>query len=256
MTQHRLDTEKRRQEKAAEREARQVERQRLAAEAAEDLIQEVEEVDSSVDGDQPDHQTEKAEKEQQEETMKVDDGNKSEDKTTPAASTSPKRHTMPTAARANLSAIGADQGARSLSARLPPQLAAIRIAMPARPFGHDLNNAIDGSAIDDDEATPGAEEPPLLPSSACTSYFTEPLSWMRPQLENGDLSGKLMCPNTRCNAKLGTFDWSGCKSDSFSFCLGEIKLIKCMVNAVRCSCAAWISPGFALNASKVDEIRM
>lgn len=212
MTQHRLDTEKRRQEKAAEREARQVERQRLAAEAAEDLIQEVEEVDSSVDGDQSDHNPENVQKGQQEETMKIDEINRAEDKDRSAVSTSPKRHTMPTATRPNL---GVDQGSRSLSSRLPPQLAALRVAMPVRPFGHDLNNAIDGSAIDDDEATPGAEEPPLLPSSACTSYFTEPLSWMRPQLENGDLSGKLMCPNTRCNAKLGTFDWSGCKLRNF-----------------------------------------
>lgn len=210
MTQHRLDTEKRRQEKAAEREARQAERQRLAAEAAEDLIQEVEEVGSSVDGDESAERADNADElVPREETMKVDTDTTSTEAGTSHPPSSPPRRMVPGSARPALS--NADQGGRSLSARLPPQLAALRVAMPARPFGHDLKNATDGSAIDDDEATPGSEEPPLLPSSACTSYFTEPLSWMRPQLENGDLSGKLMCPNTKCNAKLGTFDWSGRK---------------------------------------------
>lgn len=236
MTQHRLDTEKRRQEKAAEREARQAERQRLAAEAAEDLIQEVEEVESSVgDDDNPSLHGKSAEEQadSQTESGKLDENGGKEAAEAATSPASSKGHAASTSARSNETGAG-EQGARSLSSRLPPQLAALRVAMPVRPFGHDLNNAINGSAIDDDEATPTSEEPPLLPSSACTSYFTEPLSWMRPQLENGELSGKLVCPNTRCNAKLGTFDWSG----------------------LRCSCAAWISPGFALNASKVDEIRM
>lgn len=78
---------------------------------------------------------------------------------------------------------------------------------------------------------------------------------MRPQLESGDLSGKLVCPNTRCNAKLGTFDWSGCKYSGLQPRMRQFAYV--FVNAaVRCSCAAWISPGFALNASKVDEVRL
>lgn len=52
-------------------------------------------------------------------------------------------------------------------------------------------------------------EPPLLPSPACSSYFVEPLSWMGPTLETGVLAGKIVCPNKRCGAKLGAFDWAG-----------------------------------------------
>ncbi|GAA5843368.1 hypothetical protein JCM11251_002461 [Rhodosporidiobolus azoricus] len=75
-------------------------------------------------------------------------------------------------------------------------------------------------------------DPPLLPSPACSSYFVEPLSWMSPILETGVLAGKIVCPNKKCGAKLGNFDWAG----------------------NQCSCGAWVCPGFALNVSKVDEI--
>ncbi|GAA5915026.1 hypothetical protein JCM6882_006759 [Rhodosporidiobolus microsporus] len=74
-------------------------------------------------------------------------------------------------------------------------------------------------------------DPPLLPSPACSHYFVEPLSWMSPVLETGVLAGKIVCPNKKCGAKLGNFDWAG----------------------NQCSCGAWVCPGFALNVSKVDE---
>ncbi|KDE02689.1 hypothetical protein, variant [Microbotryum lychnidis-dioicae p1A1 Lamole] len=73
---------------------------------------------------------------------------------------------------------------------------------------------------------------PILPSHLCSSYFTEPLSWMSPMLESGALGGKIVCPNAKCGAKLGSFDWAG----------------------AQCSCGTWICPGFALNVSRVDEI--
>ncbi|GAA5854231.1 hypothetical protein JCM8547_001745 [Rhodosporidiobolus lusitaniae] len=74
-------------------------------------------------------------------------------------------------------------------------------------------------------------EPPLLPSHVCSSYFVEPLSWMSPFLESGVLAGKITCPGKKCGAKLGNFDWAGS----------------------QCSCGAWVCPGFALSASRVDE---
>ncbi|ORY89488.1 hypothetical protein BCR35DRAFT_275994 [Leucosporidium creatinivorum] len=80
--------------------------------------------------------------------------------------------------------------------------------------------------------TASTAEPPLLPSHLCSSYFVEPLSWMSPILESGVLAGKLVCPGTKCGAKLGNFDWAG----------------------AQCSCGAWVCPGFALNVSRVDEI--
>ncbi|GAA5833412.1 hypothetical protein JCM9279_001516 [Rhodotorula babjevae] len=75
-------------------------------------------------------------------------------------------------------------------------------------------------------------DPPLLSSHTCSSYFVEPLSWMSPVLETGVLAGKIVCPNSRCGAKLGSFDWAGS----------------------QCSCGAWVCPGFALNVSRVDEV--
>ncbi|GAA5970258.1 hypothetical protein JCM21900_005848 [Sporobolomyces salmonicolor] len=77
-----------------------------------------------------------------------------------------------------------------------------------------------------------ADDPPLLPSHVCSSYFVEPLSWMSPTLETGVLAGKIVCPNEKCGAKLGNFDWAG----------------------NQCSCGAWVCPGFALSVSRVDEI--
>ncbi|SCZ88871.1 BZ3500_MvSof-1268-A1-R1_Chr2-1g04697 [Microbotryum saponariae] len=54
-------------------------------------------------------------------------------------------------------------------------------------------------------------DPPILPSHLCSSYFTEPLSWMSPILESGALGGKIVCPNAKCGAKLGSFDWAGAR---------------------------------------------
>ncbi|GAA5959412.1 hypothetical protein JCM8115_000104 [Rhodotorula mucilaginosa] len=96
-------------------------------------------------------------------------------------------------------------------------------------------STIDTTTSNADEAAavpPPQPEPPLLPSPACSSYFVEPLSWMSPFLESGVLAGKITCPNKRCGAKLGNFDWAG----------------------NQCSCGAWVCPGFALNVSRVDEV--
>lgn len=75
----------------------------------------------------------------------------------------------------------------------------------------------------------------------CSSYFVEPMDWMRQTLhpdgntggENsyGPLDGKISCP--RCDSKLGNYSWAG----------------------LQCSCGAWITPAFSLHKSKVDEAR-
>lgn len=62
-------------------------------------------------------------------------------------------------------------------------------------------------------------DPPLLPSHTCSSYFVEPLSWMSPVLETGVLAGKIVCPNAKCGAKLGSFDWAGSRASCFPFFL-------------------------------------
>ncbi|KAI0676571.1 hypothetical protein C8Q78DRAFT_962476 [Trametes maxima] len=74
--------------------------------------------------------------------------------------------------------------------------------------------------------------PPILINPKCSGYFVEPMKWMEPILEQGHMAGKIMCPNKKCNAKLGNYDWAG----------------------VCCSCKEWVVPGFCIHRSKVDEV--
>ncbi|KAJ3533312.1 hypothetical protein NMY22_g7384 [Coprinellus aureogranulatus] len=67
---------------------------------------------------------------------------------------------------------------------------------------------------DDDEA----ETKPMLTNPKCSGYFVEP--------------GKLLCPNKRCNAKLGNYTWVG----------------------AQCGCGGWAVPGFCLGRGKVEEV--
>ncbi|TFK89292.1 hypothetical protein K466DRAFT_652194 [Polyporus arcularius HHB13444] len=73
---------------------------------------------------------------------------------------------------------------------------------------------------------------PILANPKCSGYFVEPLKWMEPFLEQGHMAGKIMCPNKKCGAKLGNYDWAG----------------------VCCSCKEWVVPGFCIHRSKVDEV--
>lgn len=78
------------------------------------------------------------------------------------------------------------KSAASLSAQLPPHLAALR------------------------QGRAGQQLPQksVLHSSQCSAYFVEPLAWMS-DLKNGQVAGRLECPNGRCGAKLGSWDWAG-----------------------------------------------
>lgn len=46
------------------------------------------------------------------------------------------------------------------------------------------------------------------------------MGWMQPFLDQGNTEGKINCPNKKCNAKLGNYDWAG----------------------VKCSCGVWVTP--------------
>ncbi|KAI0630993.1 hypothetical protein C8Q77DRAFT_1130528 [Trametes polyzona] len=74
--------------------------------------------------------------------------------------------------------------------------------------------------------------PPILINPKCSGYFVEPMKWMEPFLEQGNMAGKITCPNKKCGAKLGNYDWAG----------------------VCCSCKEWVVPGFCIHRSKVDEV--
>jgi len=67
----------------------------------------------------------------------------------------------------------------------------------------------------------------------CAHIFLHPLSWMRETLAQGGLDGRLSCPNPKCGANIGKFAWQG----------------------LRCSCGGWVTPGFGIARSKVDEAR-
>ncbi|KAF9653644.1 phosphatases II, partial [Thelephora ganbajun] len=77
-----------------------------------------------------------------------------------------------------------------------------------------------------------ASVPPILVDSRCSGYFVEAMKWMEPFLGDGKMAGRIICPNKKCGAKLGNYDWAG----------------------VRCSCKAWVVPGFCIHRSKVDEM--
>ncbi|KAF2745569.1 dual specificity protein phosphatase 12 [Sporormia fimetaria CBS 119925] len=68
------------------------------------------------------------------------------------------------------------------------------------------------------------------PPQACAHYFLDPLSWMRPELEQGKLEGRLECP--KCNNNVGKYAWQG----------------------MQCSCNEWVVPGISLSKSRVDEV--
>lgn len=69
-------------------------------------------------------------------------------------------------------------------------------------------------------------------SAQCPHFYIEPLSWMRSELEKGELGGRLLCPGERCGANVGRYEWKGFK----------------------CTCGGWVVPAFTLQRSRVDDV--
>jgi dual specificity phosphatase 12 len=78
-----------------------------------------------------------------------------------------------------------------------------------------------------------APAPAPAPPDPCAHVFLDPLSWMRSELEQGKLEGRLECPNARCAAQVGKYAWQG----------------------MQCSCGAWVVPSISLTRDRVDEVR-
>jgi dual specificity phosphatase 12 len=76
-----------------------------------------------------------------------------------------------------------------------------------------------------------AQAPSAAPSQNCAHYFLDPLSWMRPELEQGKLDGRLECP--KCRTNVGKYAWQG----------------------MQCSCGEWVVPGISLSKGRIDEAR-
>ncbi|KAK4072984.1 uncharacterized protein Triagg1_5661 [Trichoderma aggressivum f. europaeum] len=68
-------------------------------------------------------------------------------------------------------------------------------------------------------------------AASCQHFFIEPLGWMRAELEKGELGGRLSCPNPKCGAGVGRYDWKG----------------------FPCSCGSREDPAFSLQKARVDE---
>jgi dual specificity phosphatase 12 len=69
-------------------------------------------------------------------------------------------------------------------------------------------------------------------SDRCQSYFLQTsLAWMGDDILNGVVEGKFTCP--KCNAKIGTWIWSG----------------------TQCSCGTWVVPAIQIPKSKVDVVK-
>ncbi|KAK3670500.1 tyrosine protein phosphatase yvh1 [Recurvomyces mirabilis] len=66
---------------------------------------------------------------------------------------------------------------------------------------------------------------------SCAHYFLDPLSWMRAELEQGKLDGRLEC--AKCKTNVGKYAWQG----------------------MQCSCGDWVVPGISLAKGKIDEVK-
>lgn len=90
-----------------------------------------------------------------------------------------------------------------------------------------LISHVPSTAINDQTEAPA----PAASSSNCAHYFLDPLSWMRPELEQGKLDGRLECP--KCHTNVGKYAWQG----------------------MQCSCGGWVVPGISLSKGRIDEVK-
>ncbi|QSL65098.1 hypothetical protein MERGE_002403 [Pneumocystis wakefieldiae] len=65
----------------------------------------------------------------------------------------------------------------------------------------------------------------------CAHFFLEPLAWMKSELDNGNIEGKLNCP--KCSSRIGKYAWQG----------------------MTCSCKKWVTPALSIQKSKIDVIK-
>ena len=101
-----------------------------------------------------------------------------------------------------------------------------RATLATARFIVSLDHAADPAEGPADQLAPLPSPPP------CPHYFIEPLSWMRPTLELGELEGRLNCPGARCGTNVGRYSWRG----------------------FQCSCGKWVTPAFSLQKGKVDVV--
>ncbi|EKM57957.1 uncharacterized protein PHACADRAFT_139436 [Phanerochaete carnosa HHB-10118-sp] len=135
----------------------------------------------------------------------------------------------PTRRPVSMSSVPSTAAERSAQQYSDPALAGLRPELHVAPSPSP-------SLLSPPPASPKAGAPPsspILVDPKCSGYFVEPLKWMDSFLDKGEFSGKIICPNKKCNAKLGNYDWAG----------------------LCCGCKGlWVVPGFCISRSKVDEV--
>jgi dual specificity phosphatase 12 len=110
-----------------------------------------------------------------------------------------------------------------VAARLAQRLQNFRRALATSQYLLSHGSA---SSVSDETA-----EAKKASSQNCAHYFLDPLSWMRPELEQGKLEGRLECP--KCHTNVGKYAWQG----------------------MQCSCGEWVVPGISLSKGRIDEAR-
>jgi dual specificity phosphatase 12 len=76
------------------------------------------------------------------------------------------------------------------------------------------------------------------------------MAWMEPFLESGEIAGKITCPNKKCGAKLGNYDWAGVKCG----CKEWVVPVRLFSSSVIQPLTTIVWQGFCINRAKVDEI--
>lgn len=89
--------------------------------------------------------------------------------------------------------------------------------------------ATSSNAVEHEEGDAGARDGSPTGREPCHLYI-EALTWMRAELDEGKLEGKLMCVG--CDSRIGKYSWRG----------------------MQCVCKAWVVPAFMLQRAKVDAI--
>lgn len=89
------------------------------------------------------------------------------------------------------------------------------------------------SSVPSSSSSSSTTSPKPQPQSQppCAHLYIDPLSWMRPELEQGKLDGRLECP--KCRTNVGKYAWQG----------------------MRCSCGDWVVPAVCLARGRVDEVK-
>ena len=95
----------------------------------------------------------------------------------------------------------------------PHKRESVRKGLDSAPLPRQRGTATDGVALPYMSQAAGVRpmQRGLLHSAACSAYFVEPLEWMKESsdLVEGFVSGRLICPNPHCHAKLGNWTWAG-----------------------------------------------